>query len=304
MALRLGLVGPGNRIKGLVTLSETQQEAFLAAQSALAQRERDGHLLQIFAANLREFEELLAGVVEALQHNRISHVELELIHREADRRVLNVLTAMRTFLDHWETNLKRRHGKASPEVARFLTCCSQQFDTRFGYRFAYKLRNFAQHCGLPVGKIALTSRSRVYLLDPQGGPTRRMTAPSRERDEAELLLKRKELLERFDAWGPVAVDLKRGRSDINLVAQLRSAARGLSKAHDAALATTTRAARKHALELRQLMDLVRDDDTRRVPTVMTIRKKPKGVVSVKLHHFLLAQMRMLLPRDAYLAALG
>ena len=111
--MRLGLSKPGQRLQGLVTLSADERERFRAAQAALSERERDAHLFEILEGNMAEFAGLLEGVTEALRENRISHADLRLIHRETDRRLLNVLTAMRTFLDHWETNLKRRYGKTS-----------------------------------------------------------------------------------------------------------------------------------------------------------------------------------------------
>jgi len=41
-------------------------------------------------------------VTAALAGNEISEADLAPLHMEADRRLLNVLTAMRTFLEAWE----------------------------------------------------------------------------------------------------------------------------------------------------------------------------------------------------------
>jgi hypothetical protein len=62
---------------------------------------------------------------------------------------LNWLLSVRAFLDHTETQLKRRYGKDSGEVKAFKEATAKQFDDCFSYRFLYKLRNYAQHCGFP-----------------------------------------------------------------------------------------------------------------------------------------------------------
>jgi hypothetical protein len=58
---------------------------------------------------------------------------------DANRRILNFLYSFRTFLDHWETKLKRRYGKDSEQVRRFKAACSDAYDSCFSYRFIYKL---------------------------------------------------------------------------------------------------------------------------------------------------------------------
>lgn len=280
-----------------------EREKFRAAVRTMFEREREEHLFQIFLANMGDFMRLLSGVTDGLRRNKISRGDLAGIQREADRRVLNVLTSMRTFLDHWETKLKRRYGKESPEVEQFKAACAHEYDTRFGYRFAYKLRNFAQHCGLPVGAIRLVSRSRVYLLDPLGGPSRRMLAPSRERDEAVLLFRRKELLTQFDGWGVVHRELEARRADISVAPQLKAAGYGIRRVHHLVRSVTARTARPHARFLRDLMQRVRDDDVRRVPVVFTATRKSRGEVQLRLHHFPVEQMAQLLPGDEYLRLL-
>ena len=101
------------------------------------------------------------------------------------------LQAVRAFLDHTETRLKRRYGKDSDEVRRFKEATSQMFDAFFAYRFLYKLRN-AQHVDFaPIG-IVLTET----LEDGH-----RVTKPSAR-------FRRDELLAGFSEWGPVKLELE------------------------------------------------------------------------------------------------
>lgn len=110
--------------------------------------------------------------------------------------IVNWLTAVRLFLDHEETWVKRRFGAASPEANRYLQATHEAYDNRRGYRFAYRFRNFVQHCGMPIGSVT------VELVDAD--------TPD-ERSRALFLLNRNHLLSTFDAWGRhVQADLEAG----------------------------------------------------------------------------------------------
>lgn len=99
--------------------------------------------------------------------------------------VMNWLTATRLFLDHQQTRYSRRFGKESRELARFKDACSAAFDSSFAYRFTAKLRNYAQHCGLPLGGVEL-----LPPLEGQSGVQR-----------IEFYLARDVLLADYDGWG-------------------------------------------------------------------------------------------------------
>lgn len=64
-------------------------------------------------------------------------------------RILNYMMSVKTLLDHMETSINRRYGGASTELVEFKLLTANEFDSKFSYRFMYKLRNFVQHCGMP-----------------------------------------------------------------------------------------------------------------------------------------------------------
>ena len=65
---------------------------------------------------------------------------------------MNFLSSFLSFLDHSETHLD--HVDASGAwKQRFKECRAACYDTVFAYRFLYGLRNYVQHCGLPLGGI-------------------------------------------------------------------------------------------------------------------------------------------------------
>jgi hypothetical protein len=110
--------------------------------------------------------------------------------------VLALLSALRLYVDHTSFRLKRSYGSDSPEATKFQQLLQQAYDGHFSYRFLYKLRNFSQHCGMPVGHVALNSRA-VNPPDPTAEHTLRVTFRT-----AELLA------EDRSVWGGLATELQ------------------------------------------------------------------------------------------------
>lgn len=89
-------------------------------------------------------------------HRRISlDVEVEL-----NRRVMALLSSFRAFIDHTEHALSSRYGRESDELDSFRRACAAEYDNEFAYRFASRLRNYAQHRDLPIGHTKLTAPSK------------------------------------------------------------------------------------------------------------------------------------------------
>jgi hypothetical protein len=57
-----------------------------------------------------------------------------------------------------EASLKRRYGEKSSNVQKFKQACGDAYDSCLSYRFLYKLRNYAQHCGMPISEVYLETR--------------------------------------------------------------------------------------------------------------------------------------------------
>jgi hypothetical protein len=126
----------------------------------------DQQLFEIVRTNYIEFAKAMSGyLAEYVDNPSMNWSRADEIIKEANRLILNFLSSVRTFLDHSELHLKRRYGKDSQQVKRYEEICSQQYDGEFSYRFVYQLRNYVQHCGMPVGHFSLSSK----LVDDSWG---------------------------------------------------------------------------------------------------------------------------------------
>lgn len=183
----LGVVGD-HRIEEVRPLRVGEYEDFERHSELLRVFDREQQLFTMVALN---FDEYTATLEHCLQDHAAyaspNDIRFSRMVLEVNRRILNFLSSMRTFLDHWETSLNRRYGQQSDQFKRFKVATSRAYDGSFSYRFLYRLRNYAQHCGMPVGSLNMSASA------PSPGSTeidRQMT----------MNFNRDTLLE-FDGWG-------------------------------------------------------------------------------------------------------
>jgi hypothetical protein len=74
-----------------------------------------------------------------------------------NRLLLNYLFSFRTYIDHLETFVKRTYGKNSDQTKEFKAITNKLYFENFAYKFFYNLRNYAQHCGLPIDIFEIQS---------------------------------------------------------------------------------------------------------------------------------------------------
>ena len=67
-----------------------------------------------------------------------------------NRRLINLLTTCRLYLDHISHTLSLVYGKNSSSLELLKQKRSAEYDSNLGYRVVEALRNYVQHRGLPV----------------------------------------------------------------------------------------------------------------------------------------------------------
>jgi len=188
---RLGLINAG--IIALRDLTDSEYQDFKKASALLWEYSKEYQVYVILVFNYFDLQRRLEKY--ASEYRDLNRAPLVEISVEINRYLLNWLSSVRTFLDHSEYNLKKQYGHNSDEVKLFETTCAEAYDNHFSYRFTYRLRNYAQHCGLPVGTLSLGSK-----FDQRTGTTSSYFKVCFNRDE---------LLKKFNDWGPVEQDLKK-----------------------------------------------------------------------------------------------
>jgi len=75
-----------------------------------------------------------------------------------NRRVVNLLTAGRTYADHAPQHMKRLLGSEDFDSGELAAAFSEQYDTRLGFRAASALRNYVQHNAFPIHSLLVDAK--------------------------------------------------------------------------------------------------------------------------------------------------
>lgn len=143
--------------KAIRDLSQLEFEKYSEHIVKLILLRNDENLFKIVELNYTDFISKIENITSQVAGGIIDNSEQQYLHLELNRLILNLLSSIRTYLDHTETRLKREYGKDSEELKIFKAETSKAYDDNFAYRFLYKLRNYSQHCGLPAGSLRTTS---------------------------------------------------------------------------------------------------------------------------------------------------
>lgn len=130
---------------------ERFKQARICLNAALALEENYDLLL----SNYRELE--LEAISAAVTDMTIMSHEYEYffeVRTAINRRVINLLSATRMYLDQYPQSL----GRIGADVEEAKAVCSVAYDRSFEYRFMEALRNHAQHAGLAVHGVTMGGR--------------------------------------------------------------------------------------------------------------------------------------------------
>lgn len=117
--------------------------------------------LALLIDNFYEFEvELLKLAEQAILWSERDFQEDMRQRLLLDRRLVNILTACRLYLDQSDHGISRFCGAASDELKSVKMFKNRLYDDNWGYRLMEAVRNHAQHLELPVGAISYNYRRK------------------------------------------------------------------------------------------------------------------------------------------------
>lgn len=228
------------RLSFVVDLSETEYDKFLEARQSIQSFIRDVQLYKVAIWNYEEYREIVASYISAYIHKNERHFDRHFL--DINRCLLNFLASFRTYLDHTETGIKRRHGKSSTNIRRFKQYCSKAYDNSFSYRFIYRLRNYGQHCGLPLNHMEF-------------GATVENNNFEQPIYSVEIGCVTKKLLENFD-WGPLSPELNDSPPIIVISPHLEQVVEHLEEINRGFVYDEMLALKDHAVLLSEFVDRV------------------------------------------------
>ena len=220
------------RFVRVAPLSIDDYRRFDAASALFHRYTHWSKTIRVVQVNETQLEVYLREVQSRTLGMNAANGDIGLILFEANRLLLNYLSAANMFIDHTKTFLKRRFGNHSSEATQYIAGTNKAYDGSFAYRFLTRLRSYALHCGVPIGLVEHTARhsSRTGSVS----------------EELVLSFDVATLLRDYDGWSTVKAELGALRPTIRLDKQVYEYTRELEQlhvlAHDIQLPTLSNAA--------------------------------------------------------------
>jgi hypothetical protein len=144
-----------------IPLSYVEFDEIRLAHAALLQLVSAEEKFDALARNFLELEtDLLRLTAEHFFAGNAETFGHMSIRRTLNRRMLNVLSSARGYLDHLKHAVPLFFGQADRRSTAFLDLLSKSYDTTFGYRVMEALRNYSQHRGFPIQSVSLNAHNQ------------------------------------------------------------------------------------------------------------------------------------------------
>jgi len=149
--MRYGLTRLVLESNGFVALSEEEFETIKEAQENLFEALFIEENFDLVVENYLEFEiDLLSAAARQMIHAMRKYDQYQEERRRINRRIANVLTACRSYLDQTGHHLSEMFGRDSAIESKFQQGVSEQYERCAAYRVMYALRNYVQHRAYPI----------------------------------------------------------------------------------------------------------------------------------------------------------
>jgi hypothetical protein len=135
----------------VIEISEQDFLIIKAARSRLAEYLYIEEKFDLVVENYLEFEtELLTSSVRHMLPRDQDYKWFQNHRTRLNRRIVNLLTACKFYLDQSTHHLHNMYGDDSLNVEQVLRERSAQYDAHLGYRAGDAIRNYTQHRGYPI----------------------------------------------------------------------------------------------------------------------------------------------------------
>lgn len=109
--------------------------------------------------NYLEFEtDLLDSAARHMVRHYKNYSAFQMERNRINRRIINLLSACRLYIDHSAHHMSNIFGKNADETKTIKEEISRQYDASLGYRTMDALRNYVQHRGYPIHGAAYNSK--------------------------------------------------------------------------------------------------------------------------------------------------
>lgn len=222
----LGAQGPQKQITDIRELSSAEASRALRDIFALNAYRYGNPLFEIVRQNKAEFDAAIATLI-SMGKGPVRERHLREAIPRFNRLVINFVTSFRMYTDHYDLLMSERYGSDSKEAGTWKARCRTSYDGSFGYRFLYRLRNYALHKALPVGEIVFGESE----YEPSDLSTRIMKDAGLHR-QLLLAFRTQELLDGSDHWSSVRAEIAKRAPLIEVESTISDCFKTLTGLHE------------------------------------------------------------------------
>jgi len=144
---------------GVIEINKDEYSAIKNARENLFEALFLEEKLDLVTENYQEYEaELLAISSRMMVFHNSDYFSMGQERNLLSRRIVNLLSAGRMYLDQSAHHLKNIYGEGSEVLVFRENIKSEQYKQKFGYRVMEALRNYVQHRGFPIQTIVFSHR--------------------------------------------------------------------------------------------------------------------------------------------------
>lgn len=148
-----------------IDITEEEYQTIIVSKNSLFEALYLEQKLDIVVEDYIEFEmELLSSATRQMVNRNQDYSWFQEEGNKINRRIVNLLSACRLYLDHSMHHLSNIYGKKSTHIKTINKIRSKEYDSKLGYRVLEAMRNYVQHRGFPIHKWTYNSK-RVERQD-------------------------------------------------------------------------------------------------------------------------------------------
>ncbi|WP_338816811.1 hypothetical protein [Bacillus subtilis] len=163
MYYTIGIEKPGEegrKISFKREFTREEQDKFLEYTKYLGLHFNNKNLYKSMVKNGEELENFL----EEIKNKDSSQIgNPDYVIFESNRLLMNYLSMFRSYVDHISCSLSKIFDSNTKE--QFVKFTHRVYDNRFEYRFLSRLRNFAQHFGVPINSLISNQYGNHVAID-------------------------------------------------------------------------------------------------------------------------------------------
>jgi hypothetical protein len=139
---------------GFIDIDEVEYKRIKDARANLFEFLFLEEKLDLVTENFLEYEtELLSIACRSMVFHDVDYFTMSRDRNIVSRRIVNLLSACRMYLDQSIHHIKNIYGENSGNVNLVKKEIASQYDQNLGFRVMEALRNYVQHRGFPIHKI-------------------------------------------------------------------------------------------------------------------------------------------------------